>query len=52
MTKRELLARKAVLLRAHTIILTIEASTMLRMMETGVIPACTKDSKSYQGTDL
>ena len=52
MTKREPVARKAVLLKAHTNILIIEASSMLRLMETGVIPVCAKDLKSYQGTDL
>ena len=52
MSERELVARKAVLLKAYANILTIEASTMVKMMETGVIPACAKDLKSYQGTDL
>ena len=52
MTKRDPVARKAVLLKAHTNILIIEASSMLRMMEIGVIPVCAKDLKSHQGTDL
>ena len=52
MSERELLARKTVLLDAYANILTIEASTMVQMMETGVIPACAKDLKSYDGTDL
>ena len=52
MSERELLARKQVLLQAYANILTVEASTMVQMMETGVIPACAKDLKSYEGTDL
>jgi len=52
MSERELVARKSVLFKAYANILTIEAQTMVKMMDTGVIPACAKDLKSYQGTDL
>jgi len=52
MSERELLARKTVLLDAYANILTIEASTMVQMMDTGVIPACAKDLKLYEGTEL
>jgi len=52
MSERELVARKSVLFKAYANILTIEAQTMVKMMDTGVIPSCAKDLKSYQGTDL
>ena len=50
--KRDLLAKKSVLLDAYANIMAIEASTKVQTMETGVIPACAKDLKSYEGTDL
>ena len=52
MREREWLDRKTVLLNAYANILTDEASMMVQMMETGVIPACAEDLKSYEGTDL
>jgi len=52
MSKKEVEARQVIAFEAYANILTIEAATMVEMMETGVIPACAKDLKNYSGTDL
>jgi glutamine synthetase len=52
LSKAEVEARKATLLEAYANILTIEASVMVEMMETAVIPACAQDLQRYAGTNL
>lgn len=47
----ELRARQAIMYEAYANILTIEANVMIRMLETGVIPAMAQDLNTY-GTNV
>jgi len=49
LAKDELRARQVCMYEAYTNILTVEASTMIRMINTGVLPACAKDTNLYTG---
>jgi len=51
-SKAEVEARQATLFEAYANIITIEATAMVEMMETGVIPACAQDLKVYAGSNL
>jgi glutamine synthetase len=51
-SKEEVEARQAIAMEAYANILTIEATAMVEMMDTGVIPACAKDLQGYAGTNL
>jgi len=51
-SKEEVHARQAIAFEAYANILTIEATAMVEMMETGVIPACARDLQAYAGTNL
>merc|ERR1712096_252960 len=45
----ELKARQTNMYDAYTQIIEIEANVMVKMLETGVIPACATDLKTYEG---
>lgn len=45
----ELKARQVNMYDAYTQIITIEANVMVKMLETGVIPCCAQDLKTYEG---
>merc|ERR1719387_2910442 len=42
-------ARAEVMYESYVTVLTVEAETMVHMMETGILPACAKDMAKYQG---
>merc|ERR1711959_516565 len=50
-TPEETEARAEVMYEAYVTTLTVEAETMVSMMETGIIPACAKDMAKYAGMD-
>merc|ERR1712232_675295 len=49
LAKHEVEARQAIQYEAYANIVTIEATVMVKMMDTGVIPACAEDLQKYQG---
>jgi len=51
-TKAETAARAETLFEQYVAQVQMEASTMLEMMDTGVIPACAEDLKTYENTTL
>eukprot|EP00930_Biecheleria_cincta_P082842 TRINITY_DN72493_c0_g1_i1.p2 TRINITY_DN72493_c0_g1~~TRINITY_DN72493_c0_g1_i1.p2 ORF type:complete len:341 (+),score=101.59 TRINITY_DN72493_c0_g1_i1:1232-2254(+) len=52
LTRQELAARKAIAFEAYANNLAIEATVMVEMMETGVIPAAAKDLAAYGNSGL
>lgn len=51
-TKEETVARSETLHEQYIAQVSMEASTMLEMMDTGIIPACAEDLKVYEGTTM
>merc|ERR1711924_375301 len=51
-TKAETAARAETLFEQYVAQVSMEASTMLEMMDTGIIPACAEDLKTYENTTL
>jgi glutamine synthetase len=51
-TPEETEARSETLYEQYITQVAMEASTMLEMMDTGIIPACAEDLKSYEGTTM
>jgi glutamine synthetase len=45
-------ARAEVMYEAYNTTLTIEGSTLVQMVETGILPACAKDAATYKGSKL
>jgi len=50
--KAELAARQETMFEQYTGALTIEAASMLDMVNTGVVPACADDLQTFKGTEL
>lgn len=51
-TAEELEARQEVMVERFTADIGIEADTMLQMIQTGVLPACAQDLKSFENTGI
>jgi glutamine synthetase len=51
-TVEELEARQEVMVERFTADIGIEADTMLQMVQTGVLPACAQDLKSFENTGI
>ena len=51
-TAEELEARQEVMVERFTADIGIEADTMLQMVQTGVLPACAQDLKSFENTGI
>jgi len=51
-TAEEVVARSETLHEQYIGQVSMEASTMLEMMDTGIIPACAEDLKVYEGTTM
>jgi len=52
LSAKEVEARQEIMFESYANILTIEAKSMVYMMDTGVIPACAEDLNTYAGTNL
>merc|ERR1711920_27985 len=52
MTEEETKARAEVMYEAYNTTLSVEVQTMIKMVETGILPACAKDLSSYGTSKL
>merc|ERR1711933_458475 len=52
MTEEETKARAEVMYEAYNTTLSVEVQTMIKMVETGILPACAKDLSSYGASKL
>lgn len=50
--RQEVEARQAVMFEIYSIEIKIEATTLIEMVNTSLVPACARDLKTYEGTKL